>query len=192
MKGTLAITGDAEADELLNSDPLALLVGMLLDQQVPMEWAFRAPSRLKERLGGDLDARRIAALSPEAVKALFVDKPALHRFPGSMGGRTHQLCQHLVDHYDGDAAALWEGVDDGAVLLERLRALPGFGDEKARIFVAVLAKRMNQRPAGWEEAAGPFADDQPRSVADVGSRDAFARVRQWKQARKAEGRTKAD
>ncbi len=192
MKGTLAITGDPDADELLNTNALALLLGMLLDQQVPMEWAFRAPQRLKERLGGDLDAGAIAAMDEDDVAAVFSEKPALHRFPGSMGRRAHQLCRHLVEHHHGDAAAVWTGAADGADLLARLRALPGFGEEKARIFVALLAKRVGVCPPGWEAAAGPFADPTPRSVADIDSRQSFDRVREWKKAQKAMGKGKGD
>ena len=187
----MPVTGDAEADALLVSDPLALLVGMLLDQQVPMEWAFRGPATLRERLG-TLDAATIAAMPPEEVEAAFRQKPALHRYPGSMAKRTHALCVHLVEHYDGDAAAVWTGVRDPAVLLDRLRALPGFGDEKARIFLAVLGKRLGVAPDGWQEQATPFGDDQPRSVADIDSAESLARVRAWKQAQKAKGKGKAD
>ncbi|RMH75917.1 MAG: Fe-S cluster assembly protein HesB, partial [Actinomyces sp.] len=119
-------------------------------------------------------------------------KPALHRFPASMAKRIQDLCRHLVDVHDGDAAAVWRDVRSGAELLDRLRDLPGYGDEKARIFVAILAKRFGVRPPGWEEAAGPFADDTPRSVADIDSPEALARVRDWKKAQKARGRSKAD
>ncbi len=189
---TFPVTGDAAADHLLETEPLALLLGMLLDQQVPMEWAFRAPATLKERLGGSLDAAAIAAMAPEELKARFSEKPALHRYPGSMGGRAHALCRYLVEHHDGDAAAVWTRARDGAELLARLRALPGFGEEKARIFVALLAKRFGVQPPGWEEAAGPFADATPRSVADIDSRESFATVRAWKKAQKAQGKSKAD
>jgi uncharacterized HhH-GPD family protein len=192
MKGTLAVANDPAANELLNTDPLALLLGMLLDQQVPMEWAFLAPSKLKDRLGGTLDASEIVALGPEKVEAIFRDKPALHRFPGSMGKRAYAVCQHLVEHYGGKAEALWSDGVDGAELLRRLKELPGFGDEKAKIFVALLAKRMGVRPEGWEKAAGPFADETPRSVADIDSPEAFARVREWKQAQKKAGKSKQD
>jgi uncharacterized HhH-GPD family protein len=192
MKGTLAVTNDPEANELLNADPLALLLGMLLDQQVPMEWAFLAPYKLKDRLGGSLDATQIAALGPEKVEEIFRDKPALHRFPGSMGRRAHAVCQHLVDHYGGRAEALWSDDVDGAELLRRLKELPGFGDEKSMIFIALLAKRMGVQPQGWEQAAGPFADPEPRSVADIDSKESFARVREWKQAKKKAGKTKQD
>lgn len=189
MAGTLHITGDQAADELLNTDPLALLIGMLLDQQVPMEWAFRGPATLKERLG-DLDAARIAARPEDDLVAAFVAKPALHRYPASMARRTHELCQHLVEHYGGDAAAVWTGAPSGQELLARLRALPGYGDEKARIFVAILAKRMGVAPPGWQEAAGPFADAEPRSVADIDSPASLEKVRRWKRAMKAAKRDK--
>ena len=188
---TFPITGDPAADALLVTDPLALLIGMLLDQQVPMEWAFRGPASLSARLGG-LDAARIAAMSPEAIEAVFKEKPALHRYPGSMAKRTLALCRHLVDSYDGDAAEVWRGVRDPQVLLDRLRALPGYGDEKAKIMLAVLAKRFGRAPKGWEALAAPFSDDRPRSVADVDSPESLVRVREWKRAQKAKGRTKSE
>ena len=186
------VTGDDDADHLLVTDPLALLIGMLLDQQVPMEWAFRSPARLQERLGGHLDCAQIAAMGPDAVAEVFSAKPALHRFPGSMGKRTHALCQTIVDEYDGDPAAVWEQADAAADLWSRVRALPGFGDEKAMIFLALLGKRWKVAPEGWQEYAGPFGDDTPRSVADIDSREAFDEVRAWKKAKKAEGKTKQD
>ena len=189
---TLPVTGDADADALLATDPLALLVGMLLDQQVPMEWAFRGPLSLKARLGGTLDAGAIAAMPVDDFVAVFSAKPALHRFPGSMGKRTHALCSFIVDNYDGDAARIWTGVASGDDLLARLSALPGFGPEKARIFLALLAKRFDVRPAGWEQAAAPFSDSTPRSVADIDSPETLARVRAWKKAQKAKGKTKSD
>jgi uncharacterized HhH-GPD family protein len=189
---TLPVTGDPEADRLLVTDPLALLIGMLLDQQVPMEWAFGSPLRLKERLGGELDAAQIAAMPTEELEAVFKGPPALHRYPGSMAKRTQALCQHLVDHHGGDAAKVWSGVRSGEALHARIRALPGFGEEKARIFLALLAKRFGKRPTGWEEHAGPFADATPRSVADIDSPEALARVREFKRAMKAKGKGKAD
>ena len=192
MSAILPVTGDPEADELLTDDPLALLIGMLLDQQVPMEWAFIGPHRLRERLGGRLDAAEIAALDPEEIEKIFKQQPAIHRFPGSMAKRTQALCQHLLDNYGGDAAAVWRDVDDGAELLRRVRALPGFGAEKAKIFVALLAKRFGVRPAGWEDAAAPFSDSEPRSVADIDSREALESVRAWKKMMKQQGRSKAD
>ena len=192
MTAVVPVTGDPQADELLATDPLALLIGMLLDQQVPMEWAFGAPLKLRDRLGGRLDAAEIAALDPERLAAVFKGPPALHRFPGAMGTRTQALCQHLVDDYGGDAAAVWTGAADGRELVRRLRALPGFGGEKAKIFAALLAKRFGVRPAGWEEATAPFSDDEPRSVADIDSAETLQRVRSWKKAMKAQGKGKSD
>jgi uncharacterized HhH-GPD family protein len=189
---TLPVTGDAEADKLLVDDPLALMIGMLLDQQVPMEWAFSGPLRLKERLGGRLDAADIASRDPGELEQLFKGPPALHRYPGSMAKRTQALCQHLVDHHGGDAASVWTGVDDGRELVRRVRALPGYGGEKAKIFTALLAKRFGVRPAGWEAAAAPFSDDEPRSVADIDSAETLQRVRSWKKAMKAAGKGKTD
>lgn len=186
------ITGDDDADRLLMTEPLALLLGMMLDQQVPMEWAFRAPARLQERMGGTLNAHAIAALAPEAVEVLFKGPPALHRFPGSMGRRAQALCQHVVDHYHGEADRIWTEASSGDDLLGRLQALPGFGLEKSQIFVALLAKRMGCKPKGWQKAAGPFADVQPRSVADISSRAAFTQVREWKKLQKQQGKSKAD
>jgi uncharacterized HhH-GPD family protein len=187
----LPVTGDPDADRLLADEPLALLIGMLLDQQVPMEWAFRGPANLAARIGG-LDAARIAAMSPEDLEAVFRQKPALHRYPGSMARRTHALCAHLVETYDGDPARIWEDAADARTVLARLRALPGYGDEKAKILLAVLGKRFGRAPAGWEAAAAPFSDAEPRSVADVDSAASLQRVREWKRARKAVGRGKAD
>jgi len=192
IKPVLAVTGDPEADRLLVEDPLALLIGMLLDQQVPMEWAFRGPATLKERLGGTLDANAIASMSEDDVVAVFQAKPALHRFPGSMGKRAYALCRFLADEYDGDAAAVWTGAATGADLLARVEALPGFGEEKAKIFVALLAKRFGVRPEGWDAVAAPFSDAQPRSVADIDSAEALEQVRAWKKAQKAAGKSKRD
>jgi uncharacterized HhH-GPD family protein len=192
MSAVVPVTGNPEADQLLTDEPLALMIGMLLDQQVPMEWAFAGPLRLRERLGGRLDAVEIAAYDPDALDKVFRGPPAVHRFPGSMAKRTQALCQHLVDHYGGDAAAVWSGADDGRELVRRVKALPGYGGEKAKIFSALLAKRFGVRPQGWEEATAPFSDDQPRSVADIDSAESLARVRAWKKAMKAQGRQKAD
>jgi uncharacterized HhH-GPD family protein len=192
MTETLPVTGDPEADKLLVEEPLALMIGMLLDQQVPMEWAFAGPRTLRERLGGRLDAAEIAAKDPAELEALFKGPPAVHRFPGSMAKRTQALCQYLVDHYHGDAAAVWTGVGDGRELVKRVRDLPGFGADKSRIFSALLAKRFGVRPPGWEEATAPFSDDQPRSVADIDSTEALQQVRAWKKEMKAQGKGKAD
>jgi uncharacterized HhH-GPD family protein len=192
MKGTLAVTGDPQADKLLNTDPLALLIGMLLDQQVPMEWAFGAPAKLKERLGGRLDAADIAAMPPADLEVLFRQRPALHRYPASMAKRVRELCQHIVDGYGGDAARIWKGAKSGEELFDRLRALPGYGEEKSKIFLALLAKRMGCAPTGWEQYAGPFADSTPRSVADIDSQETLGRVRDFKKMMKSMGKGKAD
>jgi uncharacterized HhH-GPD family protein len=186
----LPVTGDPEADQLLVDDPLARLIGMLLDQQVPMEWAFASPAKLKERLGGQLDAAVIAALPLEELEGIFKGPPALHRFPGSMAKRTQQMCQHLVDEHDGRAEAVWDGVASGAELLARLRALPGFGGEKSKIFLALLAKRFGVRPDGWEAAAAPFSDATKRSIADVDSPQSLLDVRAFKKMMKAKGKDK--
>ena len=187
--GTLAITGDEAADRLLNTDPLALLVGMLLDQQVPMEWAFKGPATLVDRLG-HLEVAAVAEMDPEEFLEACSTKPAIHRFPRSMAGRIQDLCHHIVDHHNGDPAEVWTGAADGSDLAKRLQALPGYGAEKTKIFVAILAKRMGHRPDGWEVAAGPFADNVPRSVADIDGPEALATVRAWKKAQKAAGKTK--
>jgi uncharacterized HhH-GPD family protein len=189
-KPKMPITGDPSADQLLVDDPLARLIGMLLDQQVPMEWAFASPAKLKERLGGRLDAATIASLPLEELEAMFKGPPALHRYPGSMAKRTQQLCQHLVDEHGGRAEAVWEGVATGTELLARLRALPGFGGEKAKIFMALLAKRFGVRPEGWEEPAAPFSDATHRSIADVDSPEALLEVRAFKKMMKAKGKGK--
>jgi uncharacterized HhH-GPD family protein len=190
MQGDLYITGDPDGDGLLNTDPLALLIGMLLDQQVPMEWAFGAPPKLKERLGGSIDAAHIAVLPADELEAAFKGPPALHRFPGSMAKRTQQVCQHLVEHHGGRAEDLWEGATDAKDLFGRLKALPGYGNEKAKIFMALLAKRFGIRPHGWEEVAAPFSDAERRSIADVDSPATLLEVRAWKKAKKAEGKGK--
>lgn len=190
--GTLAVTGDGAADSLVNNDPLALLLAMLLDQQIPMEWAFKSPVRLAERLGGELDAGHIATMDPADLEAAFCAKPALHRFPAAMARRAHELCRHLAEQYDGDAGAVWATAPSGQELYDRIRALPGYGDEKSMIFLAILAKRFAVRPTGWDGYAGPFADDTPRSVADIDGPEALARVRAWKKEQKATGRSKQD
>jgi uncharacterized HhH-GPD family protein len=192
MKGSVPITGNSEADELNATNPLALLLSMLLDQQVPMEWAFTGPYTLQQRLGGKLDAAQIASMDPDEFLAVAKGPPAIHRFPGSMGKRVQALAQALVDDYDGDAEAIWRDAESGAELRRRLLALPGYGPDKTSIFIALLAKRLGVKPEGWEEAAGPFSDATPRSVADIDSPETLAEVRKWKQAQKAKGKTKAD
>ncbi len=181
----LRLSQDHDADALLSSDPLALLLGMLLDQQIPMEKAFRGPQVLLERIGR-LDAPVIAAYEPEAFAELVGRTPAVHRFPGSMAKRLQDLCTALVDRYDGRAEAVWEGVEDGAELLRRLEGLPGFGRQKAQIFLALLGKQLDVRPTGWREAAGPYGEDGAlRSVADVTGPETLQQVRSYKQSVKA-------
>lgn len=190
---TLRITQSPEADALLGRSPLAALVGMLLDQQVPMEWAFTGPYTLAERMGADdLDAGRIAAYDPDAFTGLFTAKPALHRYPASMAQRVQQLCQFLVAEYDGDASAVWRDAATGGELLKRLNALPGFGKQKAQIFLALLGKRFGVRPKGWREAAGPYGEaGSHRSVADITGPESLAEVRAYKQEAKAAAKAAA-
>ncbi|MFH0175078.1 HhH-GPD-type base excision DNA repair protein [Streptomyces cacaoi] len=198
MDVTLHLSQDPEADELLGRSPLAALVGMLLDQQVPMEWAFKGPRTIADRLGADdLDAHDIAAQDPEAFAALLSEKPAVHRYPGSMAKRVQQLCQYLVEHYDGDAGAVWKDVSSGKELLGRLQELPGFGRQKAQIFLALLGKQLGVRPTGWREAAGAYGEPKSfRSVADITGPESLTKVRAHKQemkaAAKAEKAQKAD
>ncbi|MFC8451889.1 HhH-GPD-type base excision DNA repair protein [Kitasatospora sp. NPDC057223] len=186
MDITLRLAQQPEADALLGRSPLAALTGMLLDQQVPMEWAFTAPWTIAQRLGrDDLDAREIAAHDPEDFAALLAQKPAVHRYPGSMAKRLQQLCQYLVGHYDGDAAAVWQGVESGGELLTRLNDLPGFGRQKAQIFLALLGKQFGVAPDGWREAAGPYGEAGcHRSVADITGPQSLAEVRAFKQEAK--------
>ncbi|MFE0175201.1 HhH-GPD-type base excision DNA repair protein [Streptomyces sp. NPDC059002] len=187
MDVTLRLAQQADADELLGRSPLAALVGMLLDQQVPMEWAFAGPYTIAQRMGADdLDAHDIAAYDPEEFAALLSAKPAVHRYPGSMAKRIQQLCQYLVEHYDGDATAVWEGVGTGKELLQRLNDLPGFGKQKAQIFLALLGKQLGVRPKGWREAAGDYgAAKAYRSVADITGPESLHKVRAHKQELKA-------
>jgi uncharacterized HhH-GPD family protein len=189
---TLPITGDPDADALLVDDPLALVIGMLLDQQVSMETAFAGPAKLQRRLGDRFSAEAIAAMDPAEFEAVCRERPAIHRFPAAMAGRIQDLCRHLVERYDGDAAKVWRGVRSGAALHQRVSELPGFGEEKTKIFIALLAKRFGRAPAGWEEVAAPFSDDVPRSIADVDSPETLLKVREWKKAQKAKGKSKQD
>jgi len=191
VQGTLYITGKAESDGLLNNNGTALLIGMLLDQQVPMEWAFAGPATLRQRLG-HLDAGLIAAMDVEDFVAVCAAKPAIHRFPAAMGRRIHDLCRMLDDDYEGEAENVWREVRTGDELYRRLRRLPGYGDEKSKIFVAILAKSQGVAPPGWRDAAGKFGDDVPRSVADVHDPGSLAAVREWKKAQKAAKRDKQD
>jgi uncharacterized HhH-GPD family protein len=186
MTRDLHITGDADADRLLSDDDFALLSGMLLDQQVPMETAFAGPAKLRDRLGR-LDAADIAQMDPEAFQAAFAEKPAVHRFPGSMAKRVQQLAAVVVEEWGGDAGAIWrDGDPDGAEVLRRLQALPGFGEQKARIFLALLGKRAGFDGAGWRDAAAPYGEEgSKRSVADIVDQESLAEVRKAKQAAKA-------
>lgn len=188
----IAITGEPAADALLERDPFALLAGMLLDQQFPMERAFAGPQKIVERLGVEsLDPATIAALDPEEFAALCATPPAVHRYPGSMAGRLQELARIIVEQYDGDTAALWQEATSGADLLARLRALPGFGDAKARIFVALLGKQRGVQPDGWEQAAGAYAEPGSfRSVADVVDPGSLAKVRAFKQQQKQAAATR--
>jgi uncharacterized HhH-GPD family protein len=181
----LHFTPESEANTLLAAEPLATLIGMLLDQQVTMETAFLAPWRLQQRLGEPLDAGRIAAMDPSELEDVFKQRPALHRFPGSMARRTHELCAYLVEHHEGRAEAVWDDAGSGDQLFARLKALPGFGNDKARIFVGVLGKRLGVRPNGWEAVAADWA-----SIADVDSFARVAEIRAAKQAMKAAAKAK--
>jgi uncharacterized HhH-GPD family protein len=189
---SLYLSGDEAADELLSTDPLALLVGMVLDQQVPLERAFHSPFDLRERMGGRLDVAELASMDPEALAAVFSEKPALHRFPKSMAGRVQEVCAVVVDSYGGDAAAIWTSAEDGKTLLANVKALPGFGEQKARIFIALLGKQFGVRPPGWDKVASPYGDAGSfRSVADIDSPEALVKVRQYKQKMKAKAKAQA-
>lgn len=185
------ITGIATADALLNRDGTALLIGMLLDQQIPMQWAFTGPNTIRDRLG-HIDAKCIANMDVDDFVSICCEKPAIHRFPASMARRIHAMCTIIANTYKGKGANIWAGVDDADELFRRLRALPGFGEEKAQIFVALLGKRIGVRPNGWKKVAGAFSDNQPRSVADINSPDALLKVRGYKKMQKAANVDKQD
>ncbi|MGY1826417.1 HhH-GPD-type base excision DNA repair protein [Blastococcus sp. SYSU DS0541] len=182
----LRIAQDDAADELLGRDPLALLIGMLLDQQFPMERAFGAPRLLADRLGVEaLSAEHLAAMDPEELVRVFQGPPALHRYPGSMAGRAQEVCRALVERYDGRVEGLWADGCDGATLLKRLNGLPGFGAQKSKIFLALLGKQYGVTPPGWREAAGDYGTDgSRRSVADITGPESLAEVRAFKQEQK--------
>jgi uncharacterized HhH-GPD family protein len=186
----IPITGDPEADALLEEDPLALIMGMLLDQQVPMEKAFHSPYDLKQRLGDKLEATDIASRDPDELREVFKERPALHRFPGAMADRTQELCRRLVERYDGDARRVWASAATGDELVANLRELPGFGEQKARVFTALLAKRLGVKPQGWEQAAGAYGAPGHYSVADVDGPDSLAAVRAYKKEQKAQAKAK--
>jgi uncharacterized HhH-GPD family protein len=191
-KVALHISGDDAADAVISRDPLALLIGMLLDQQITIETAFRAPAELARRLGVTrLDAATIAGMDPDELLGVFRERPALHRYPGSMAGRVQALCQVVVDEYGGKADRIWKttGLTDGAALRDRLASLPGFGEQKARIFAALLGKQLGVQPEGWRVATKPYGQEGSfLSVADITSPESLARVRATKQAAKAKAR----
>jgi uncharacterized HhH-GPD family protein len=189
----IRVTGDGAVDKFISEDPLALVIAMVLDQQIPLEKAFRSPFDLKERLGGRLEASELAAMDPDALAQVFSERPALHRFPRSMASRVQQVAAVITDSYRGDAAAIWSTAVDGKQLLANVRALPGFGDQKARIFVALLGKQLGVRPPGWEKAASPYGQARSfRSVADIDSPEALAKVRRFKQQAKAKAKVQAN
>ena len=188
----LRLSGNPAADELLSADPLALLIGMVLDQQVPLERAFSSPYDLKERMGGRLEAAQIAAMDPDELAARFAARPALHRFPASNAKRVQELCRIVVDEYGGRPADVWRTAKDGTELYRRIKALPGFGEQKARIFIGLLGKQLGVTPKGWQDAAGKFG--QPGtflSVADIVGPESLGRVRAYKQQMKAQARKEA-
>jgi len=184
------ITGDAEADRVLDESPFALLVGMLLDQQYPMEHAFRGPAKIVERFG-TLEPARVADADPEAFAAMCATPPAVHRYPGSMATRLQALARIVVDEYGGHAERLWLEAGSGPELVRRIEALPGFGKQKARIFTALLAKQLDVRPEGWEQAVGDYALEGYRSVADVTDVASLEKVRAYKKEKKAAARVQS-
>jgi uncharacterized HhH-GPD family protein len=189
---TLRLSGNPEADKLLSKDPLALLIGMVLDQQIPLEWAFAGPAELRRRLGRDLDAHDLASMDPATLAAAFSERPALHRYPGSMAGRVQEMCRILVDTYGGKADAVWKDAASGDDLVKRVHELPGFGEQKAKIFVALLGKQLAVRPDGWQHATIPFGDpDTFRSVADITDAASLDQVRAFKQEMKAKAKAAA-
>lgn len=178
---TLHLAGDEAADRLLTEDPFALLIGMVLDQQIPLERAFAAPLALRDRLGGSLDVHEIASMDPKKLAEVFSAKPALHRFPAAMAGRVQVLARMLIDEFDGDPRRVWRDASDGAELLGNVKALPGFGEQKARIFIGLLGKQLGVRPTGWERAAGNFGTPGTfASIADIDGPEALRRVREHK------------
>ena len=183
----LPLSGDENADDFVSTHPLALLIGLLLDQQVPTERAFAAPYQLSIRLDVDFDAAAIAWMPVKDLDACFRKPPALHRYPGMMARRVQVLCSHIVEHHHGDAANIWSDCDDGAALLDRIRVLPGFSEHDARVLLALLGKRLGVRPHGWEVAAGPYGLPGYRSVADVVDRQSLDRVRAFRREQRSFG-----
>jgi len=188
----LALSGVPEADRLLSEDPLALLIGMVLDQQIPLEHAFHSPHELTQRLGRRPSAEQLASFDPDELAAIFAKPRALHRFPGSMAKRVQDMCRVVVEEYGGDAAAVWTGAASGDELLKRVAALPGFGQQKAKIFVALLGKQLGVRPKGWREASAPYGEARTKmSIADITSPKTLLEVRDYKRAMKAEAKARA-
>ncbi|MFC4068045.1 HhH-GPD-type base excision DNA repair protein [Actinoplanes subglobosus] len=186
---TFSLPVPAEANDLLNRDPLAVTLGIVLDQQITLEKAFTSPWVLAQRLGHEPTAVEIAEFDPEALVAIFSEPPALHRFPKAMAARVQEVCRVIAEEYDGDAAALWRDAATGAQLYQRILALPGFGKQKAQIFVALLGKLYDVRPEGWREAAGGYGEEgSHRSVADIVDAESLAKVRAYKKQVKAEAR----
>lgn len=183
---TLSLPIDAAANDLLRRSPLALLIGMVLDQQVPMEKAFSSPYVLAQRLGHEPTARELADYDPQALTALFAQPPALHRFPKAMAARVQDVARLLVERYDGDAEKIWTGAADGGDAFRRIAELPGFGKQKAQIFLALLGKQFGVALSAWREAAGPYGEAGAyRSVADITDEDSLRKVREYKQRMKA-------
>jgi uncharacterized HhH-GPD family protein len=185
----IQLSGNPAADQLLTDDPFALVVGMVLDQQIPLEKAFTSPYELKERLGGSLDVGKIATMDPESLADIFAERPALHRFPRSMASRVQEVSRLITG---GDASAIWNSAADGKELLANVRALPGFGAQKARIFIALLGKQLGLATPGWQQVSTPYS--QPgtfQSVADIDSPATLAKVRQFKQEKKAQAKAQA-
>lgn len=188
---TLSLPIDAEANTLLQRDPLALLIGMVLDQQIPLEKAFSSPYVLTQRLGHAPTAEEIAGYDPEALVEIFAKPPALHRFPKAMAARVQEVCRLLVQRYDGRAERIWTEASDGRDALKRIAELPGFGKQKAQIFLALLGKRFDLAAPGWREAAGAYGEAGAyRSVADITDADSLTRVREYKQRQKAAAKAK--
>ncbi len=181
------ITGDDKADQVLDGSPFALLLGMLLDQQYPMEHAFRGPAKILDRFGS-LEPADIAAAEPEQFASLASEPPAVHRFPGSMAQKVQAVAQIVVEEYDGQADRIWTGAENAQDLLKRMTALPGFGKQKAQIFIALLAKQLDVRPEGWEAVVGDYSQEGYRSVADVVDTASLEKVRAYKKEKKAAAR----
>jgi uncharacterized HhH-GPD family protein len=189
---TISLPVGADANELLSRNPMALLIGMLLDQQVPFEKAFSSPYELVKRLGHEPTAAELAEYDPDALAAIFAERPALHRFPRAMAARTQDLARLIMDSYDGEPAAVWTSATTGKELVARLAELPGFGGYKAQIFAALLGKQLGVRPDGWREAAGHFGEDGSHySVADIVDDDSLAAVRAYKKDIKAAAKAKS-